>query len=99
MIFYSKHNSYRKEEFQLFTTVEKINDKLISSKTLTNPKAQIFLHSLIEKYLYLKKNNFSCKIVEPKLIESNKVTFDYKNGVTFDNLLFQCVLQNDSDKF
>lgn len=89
MVIYSKYNIHRKEEFRLLTTIEKDGNNLFSSKIANNAKAEAFLASFFEKYIFLKENNFSFHLVEPKKVNDRKMIFEYKKGETLDSLLFE----------
>lgn len=99
MIIYSKYNSYRKEEFQLVTNIEKEEDLLFSSKIARNKNAKVFLASFFEKCDYLKKNMFSFDVIEPKKINDMKINFEYKKGKTLDSLLFEIIQKLNKEKF
>lgn len=99
MIIYTKYNQNRKEEFQLITTIEKVENNLFSSKTTQNSLAEFFLMSFFNKYEYLKSNNFSFDPVEPIKINKDKIRFKYEEGKTLDSVLFEQYQKSDEEKF
>lgn len=98
MIIYSKFNNSRKPEFQLLTTIEKEGENIFSYKKSLSKKADDFLNSMIKNYEKMIEVSFSIIPAKPEKLE-NKIKFEYKNGETFERMLFKSFEKKDKEKF
>ncbi len=96
MIAYIRHNSSRKKEFQLLTTMVREGDELHVMKRENWPESKPFLRSLVDKYEYLCEVGLPLGIVEP-IPDGEHVRFQYLEGKPLDILVSDAVRNADAE--
>ncbi|MFA7678475.1 MAG: glycosyltransferase [Candidatus Dojkabacteria bacterium] len=87
---YVKFNSYRKPKFALATEIVDLNGKYVVHKYAANEESKEFLEQLKTIHDLLVKSNLPFKINSIKIVDKNKLEFEYIEGVTLLHELELC---------
>lgn len=90
MIIYARQSTSRKPEFQVSTTIEKVNGSLVVKKAPMTKSAEKHVHNMVKTYERLK--NLKAPQVVPATLQEKSVVFPFQPGETLEDMFVSSLI-------